>query len=64
MSKPITQEEKRRANLFLRELHILFDKFQMEIDCHQDFVSLLRDKKTNKILCTLYERCSPEFEDE
>lgn len=61
----ITAIEKLQAKNFLIELNNLFNKYDLVIDCHCDFVSLLCSKTIKdgrrKLIATLYEDCEPEY---
>ena len=54
--------ETERVNRFFEELEGLFRKYNLVIDCHADFISLLKDtKNNNKVICHLYDECSPDY---
>lgn len=54
-------DDRYRAILFLHHLDKISKKYEIELNCHADFVSHLIDRKNNKVICTLYEDCQPEF---
>lgn len=49
---------------FIRELRELCLKHGVYIDCHSDFVSLLKDSQSDEVLCVLYGDCEPDLEEE
>lgn len=50
-----------QVSSFIRDLKVLFEKYSMYIDCHGEFVSFLKDSKTQRVIALLWEGCSPEI---
>lgn len=57
----ITPKEKTNAENFIIELNQLFDKYNLVIDCHGDFVGYLYNRNTKRMIATLYEDCEPDY---
>lgn len=60
-----TMDMRTRVEKFIEDLDDVFRKHKFTIDCHAEFVSVLKDTTNCKdeFVCCLYGDCEPDYDE-